>query len=85
MYRSRVCICNTCKLIAVIHKKSIMKIGFFPTTTYYLVAVLLSNITNCLQGNQTSKWFNTAPPTLNEYLHMDQDLDKEESNNNKVF
>ena len=66
-------------------KKSIMKIGSSPATAYYLVAVLLSNITNCLQGNKTSKWLNVVPPTLDEYLHMDQDLDEEETDDSEVF
>lgn len=66
-------------------RKSIMKIGSSPATAYYLVAVLLSNITNCLRGNQTSKRLNVAPPTLDEYLYMDQDLDEEESDDNEVF
>ena len=66
-------------------KKSIMKIGSSPATAYYLVAVLLSNITNCLRGNQTSKRLNVAPPILDEYLYMDQDLDKEKTDDSEVF
>ena len=66
-------------------KKNIMKICFSLAAAHYLVAVLLSNITNCLQGNQTSKQLNIAPSILDEYLHMDHDLDKEESNDNEDF
>ena len=62
-----------------------MKIGFSPAIAYCLVIILLLNITNCLQRNQTSKRLNIASPTLDEYLYIDQDLDKEETNDCKVF
>lgn len=34
----------------------------------YLTATILTNCHSCLYGNQTSKYFGTEPPTLQEYL-----------------
>lgn len=54
-------------------KTSVMKIGSSPATAYYLIAVLMSNITNCLRGNQTSRRLQCSPPTLEEYLYLEAD------------
>jgi hypothetical protein len=42
-----------------------------PVGAYYRVAVLLTNLLNCLHPNQVSLAFNVLPPTLEEYLHLD--------------
>ncbi|KZV71349.1 hypothetical protein PENSPDRAFT_577890 [Peniophora sp. CONT] len=40
-----------------------------PVASYYRVAVLLTNIQNCLYPNQVSQKFDLMPPTVEEYLH----------------
>lgn len=48
-----------------------LKIEQSPVAAYYVVAVLLSNIYTCLRGNQTSKQFAMDPPSLEEYLKLE--------------
>lgn len=57
-------------------KKSVMKIGASSATAYYVITVLMSNITNCLQGNQTSKKLQYVSSTLEKYLRIEVDEDK---------
>ena len=54
-----------------------MKIGASPAAAYYLIAILMSNITNCLQGNQTSKRLQCNPLSLEKYLHLEIDEEGE--------
>jgi DDE superfamily endonuclease len=39
-----------------------------PVAAYFGAAVLLTNVWTCLYGNQVSRRFKIAPPTLEEYL-----------------
>ena len=68
--------------------KGVMKIQASPASSYYLITVLMSNITNCLRGNQTSRRLRCPPPDLEEYLYLEQDYDEEddddEVNDNRV-
>ena len=57
-------------------KKHVMKIGLSPAAAYYLVAVLMSNITNCLRGNQTSKRLQCSPPNVEDYLRIEESGDE---------
>ena len=41
----------------------------------YAVSVLLSNIWTCLRGNQTSHRFRCAPPEVEEYLQLNENMD----------
>ena len=47
-----------------------MKVYLQPIGLYYKVAVFMSNCNACLYGNQVSKYFDTQPPQLEEYLHL---------------
>lgn len=58
--------------------KSVIEIGYSPAMAYYLVAI---NI-NYLQENQTLKRVNVALPTLGEYLHIDENLEEDENDDN---
>jgi hypothetical protein len=40
-----------------------------PVGWYYCVRVLLTNMHNCIQPNQTSQYFSCEPPVLEEYFH----------------
>lgn len=44
------------------------KILLQPIGKYYLVATLLINCHTCLYGSQTSTFFKTSPPSLEDYL-----------------
>ncbi|KAJ9273827.1 hypothetical protein DTO212C5_106 [Paecilomyces variotii] len=46
------------------------QVGNSPVAAYYLVAALMSNIITCLRGNQISRHFDCAPPSLNEYFEV---------------
>lgn len=37
-------------------------------STMYTIAAILTNCHTCLYGSQTAQYFNTEPPSLNEYL-----------------
>ena len=39
-----------------------------PVGMYYAVATLLTNCHTCLYGNETSRFFDLTPPTLDQYL-----------------
>jgi len=45
-----------------------LKLYLQPIAVYYKVSVILSNCRTCLYGNQTSKYFELDPPTIQEYL-----------------
>lgn len=57
-------------LFAFIDFKKNQKIYLQDVGSMYKVAVLLTNCHTCLYGSQTSAYFNTVPPTLNEYLEL---------------
>lgn len=45
------------------------RIGSAPVAAYYLAAVLMTNILNCMRGgNQVAKFFGYSPPSLDEYF-----------------
>ena len=46
-----------------------LKINTSPVGRYYRVAVLLTNALNCIRPNQTSQYFDIAPPELHKYFH----------------
>jgi hypothetical protein len=47
------------------------KLNLSPLETRFKFAVLLRNIKTCVEGtNQIAKYFECAPPTLEEYLQM---------------
>ncbi len=45
-----------------------LKLLLSPIGIYYLVANIFTNCHTCLHGNATSKYFDLAPPSLEEYL-----------------
>ena len=45
-----------------------LKILLQPVAMYYMVAALLTNCKCCLYGNQTSRFIELEPPTLEQYL-----------------
>ena len=45
-----------------------LKLLLSPIGMYYLVANIFTNCHTCLHGNATSKYFEMAPPSLEEYL-----------------
>ncbi len=45
-----------------------LKVLLSPIGIYYLVANIFTNCHNCLHPNQISKYFDLAPPSLEEYL-----------------
>ena len=45
-----------------------LKIGLSSVGKMYIVSALLRNAHTCFNGNQTSEYFNLAPPTLEEYF-----------------
>ena len=45
-----------------------LKIGLSSVGKMYIVSVLLCNALTCINGNQTSDFFNLDPPTLEEYF-----------------
>ena len=49
----------------------------------YAVSVLLANIWTCLQNNQTSLRFNYAPPEVEEYLQLSNNLRDDRSVDNQ--
>lgn len=48
--------------------KKNLKIQLSSVGKMYIVCALLYNAITCLYGNQTSKFFNLDPPTLQEYF-----------------
>lgn len=48
--------------------KKNLKIGMSSVGKMYVVCALIRNALTCLYGNQTSKYFDLAPPTLQEYF-----------------
>jgi hypothetical protein len=48
--------------------KKNQKLLLQPLKEYYIVAALLTNCHTCLYGSQISTYFETDPPTLDEYL-----------------
>lgn len=44
------------------------KIRLQPVGVYYLVAILLTNVHTCLNGSNTSSYFNCEPPSVQQYL-----------------
>ena len=55
---------------AFVNYPSNMKVYLQPIGLYYKVAVFMSNCNACLYDNQVSKYFDTQPPQLEEYLHL---------------
>jgi hypothetical protein len=51
------------------HEKN-LKMGLSSVASYYMVAVLLTNIHTCLHGSQTSTKFGCQPPSLHNYLYL---------------
>lgn len=45
-----------------------MRLNQSPIGRHYLLAALLTNAHTCLHGSQTSRYFNLAPPKLQEYF-----------------
>ena len=55
-----------------------------------IVCFFLMNCRTCLRGNQVNSMFDSVPPTLNEYLPLNEviqqfDLDIESINNNNQY
>ena len=48
------------------------KEGLSPITAYYLVGVLLTTCFTCMRGNQVADNFLLSPPTLDDYLQIDE-------------
>ena len=48
--------------------KKNLKIGLSSVGKMYVVSVLLKNALTCLYGNQTSRFFQLDPPSLEEYF-----------------
>ncbi|XP_065069062.1 uncharacterized protein LOC135694309 [Rhopilema esculentum] len=48
--------------------KKNLKIGLSSVGKFYVVGALLRNALTCLYGNNTAKFFEVIPPTLNEYF-----------------
>ena len=54
-------------------EKRKMRVGLFPVGIFYMGAMLMMNIRNCLHPNQLSQFFDLEPPSLKEYLyHKDE-------------
>ena len=49
------------------HKRS-LRVGQDPVGNLYLVAMLLTNIRNCVYSNLISQYFQIQPPSFEEYL-----------------
>ena len=49
-----------------------MKVGQQPVAAYYFTGVLLTNCLTCIKGNQISDQFDIAPPTLEQYLQVEE-------------
>ena len=45
-----------------------LKVLLSPIGVYYLVSTILTNCHTCLHGNEISKYFDLAPPSIEEYL-----------------
>ena len=52
------------------HSKQ-LKVWGTPVAPYYTAASILTNVHTCLYGNQTSRYFEVAPPSLIDYLAME--------------
>ena len=48
--------------------KAMQKSGLSPLAKQYAVSAILSNMSTCLYGNNTTNYFECQPPTLAEYL-----------------
>ena len=48
--------------------KNNLKIGLSCVGKMYIVSILIRNAITCLYGNQTTKFFNMDPPTIQEYF-----------------
>ena len=48
--------------------KKNLKVGLSQVGKMYIVAAVLRNALTCLYGNETSQFFEVAPPTLQEYF-----------------
>ena len=55
---------------AFLQHKENLKIGLQPVAQFYVVATVLANCFSCLYGNQVSTYFESSPPSLDEYLHF---------------
>ena len=55
---------------AFLQHKENLKIGLQPVAQFYVVATVLANCFSCLYGNQVSTYFESRPPSLDEYLHF---------------
>lgn len=49
--------------------KKNLKIGLSPIGKMYIASAILHNAMTCLYGNTTSVFFETEPPTLQEYFN----------------
>ena len=47
-----------------------LRVGLQAVGAMYVVAVLLTNVHSCLYGCQVAQYFNTEPPSLEDYLHV---------------
>ena len=56
------------KIFAFLDFRKNLKVLLSPVAKYYLVGGLLNNCHTCLYGNQTSKFFQLEPPSLEDYL-----------------
>ena len=61
---------KTITLFAFLDFKKNQKLYLQPLGKYYIVATLLCNFHTCFYGSQISDYFNVAPPTLANYLHI---------------
>ena len=65
-------IINYCKFIDF---NKNLKIGLSSVGKMYIVSALLRNALTCINGNQTSDFFNLDPPTLEDYFLWDSSGD----------
>ena len=56
------------KMFAFLDFRKNLKVLLSPVAKYYLVGGLLTNCHTCLYGNQTSRYFQLDPPSLENYL-----------------
>lgn len=59
---------NILRNFAFLDFRKNLKVLLSPVAKYYLVGGLLTNCHTCFYGNQTSRYFNLDPPTIQEYL-----------------
>jgi hypothetical protein len=66
-----ICFGRVQSLFGLFNFQSILRILSSPVSTYYSVAVLLTNCRTCIDGRcQVSDMFAIAPPKLEEYLQL---------------